>query len=317
MSVKPLWDGRRPIWAARITTNGCHAGAGAGTPAQSRNFGGGPVRPFHPRALCDRCVPLPDDAAWRRFAAHRRGGRARARACARGTRHRAGARRGNLTERADRQPFAGGRLLEVSQPHRRARRCGPALRGRARHRARRSQPRAQAAWPVVPGRCLDRFARHHRGHDGKQLLRRTLAALRQYARERAGDRRRPGGWQPSSFRAGGARPVRCAGGAAPARRRSPGARCARGRRGRGTLSAGPAPSRRLQSRCAAARPQRPQPRPYPGRVRGHARVLDHASSSSCHRCSGVARSAPAISAASTRRWTQPSTSSSWRRSRSS
>jgi hypothetical protein len=40
----------------------------------------------------------------------------------------------------------------------------PALRGRARHRARRAQPPAQAAQPLVPGRHLDRLARHHRRH---------------------------------------------------------------------------------------------------------------------------------------------------------
>ena len=51
---------------------------------------------------------------------------------------------------------------------------------------------AQAARPVVSGRCLDRLARHHRRHDGEQLLRRALAALRQHARERALDRRAAG-----------------------------------------------------------------------------------------------------------------------------
>ena len=50
--------------------------------------------------------------------------------------------------------------------------AGRALHGRARHRARRSQPRAEAARAVVSGRRLDRLARHHRRHDGQQLLRR-------------------------------------------------------------------------------------------------------------------------------------------------
>ena len=60
-----------------------------------------------------------------------------------------------------------------------------ALHGRARHRARRSQPAAQAARPVVSGRYLDRLARHHRRHGRQQFLRRPLAALRHHARQRA------------------------------------------------------------------------------------------------------------------------------------
>ena len=92
----------------------------------------------------------------------------------------------------DRQPVAGRRLLEIPQPHPRPRRGGPALRGRARHRARRPQPAAQTARPVVSGRHLDRLARHHRRHDRQQFLRRALAALRQHARERAVGRRHPG-----------------------------------------------------------------------------------------------------------------------------
>ena len=79
------------------------------------------------------------------------------------------------------------RLLAASQPHRCGRCRGAALRGRARHRARRTEPRAEADRPVVSGRHLDRVARHHRRHGRQQFLRRALAALRQYARER--DRR--------------------------------------------------------------------------------------------------------------------------------
>ena len=93
--------------------------------------------------------------------------------------------------RADRQPFAGSGLLEISQPHPGARCRRPALRGRARHRARRSQPRLETAWPVVSGRYLHRLPRHHRRHDRQQFLRRAFAALRQYARERAVGRRDP------------------------------------------------------------------------------------------------------------------------------
>ena len=42
-----------------------------------------------------------------------------------------------------------------------------ALRGRAGHRARRSQPQAQAARAVVPGRYFDRLASDHRRHGGQ------------------------------------------------------------------------------------------------------------------------------------------------------
>src|SRR5581483_7181512 len=49
------------------------------------------------------------------------------------------------------------------------------LHGRARHRARRSQPPAQAARALVSGRYLDLVARHHRRHGRQQFLRRPLA----------------------------------------------------------------------------------------------------------------------------------------------
>ena len=80
----------------------------------------------------------------------------------------------------------------------------PALRRRARHRARRTQSPAQTLRPVVSGRHLDRVARHHRRHGRQQFLRRALAALRQYARERAVDRRRARRRHGRAFRAGSA-----------------------------------------------------------------------------------------------------------------
>ncbi len=49
---------------------------------------------------------------------------------------------------------------------------------------------------------------------------------------------------------------------------------ARGRRDRGALSEGAAPRRRLQHRRAGAGQERHQPRAHPGRLRGHAGVLD-------------------------------------------
>jgi hypothetical protein len=53
--------------------------------------------------------------------------------------------------------------------------------------ARRPQPSAQKARPLVPRRCLHRLARHHRGDGRQQFLRRTFAALRHHARQHACD----------------------------------------------------------------------------------------------------------------------------------
>ena len=53
---------------------------------------------------------------------------------------------------------------------------------------------------VVSGRYLDRVARHHRRHGGQQFLRRALAALRQYARERDRDRCHAGRRHARAFR---------------------------------------------------------------------------------------------------------------------
>ena len=49
---------------------------------------------------------------------------------------------------------------------------------------------------------------------------------------------------------------------------------AQARRDRGPVPQGPAAGRRLQSRCPGAGPQRSQSRAYPGRLGGHARLLD-------------------------------------------
>ena len=144
---------------------------------------------------------------------------------------------------------------------------GPALRGRARHRARRSQPRAEADRAVVPGRHLDRVARHHRRHGGQQFLRRALAALRQHARERAVDRRLARRRHAGAFRTGDRRQGRSA---ARAGARPVGAGGARGGRDRAAISQGAAPRRRLQSRRAAAGQERRQFCAPPGRV-GRAR----------------------------------------------
>ena len=187
-AVVPLTT-RYSLFATRSfepgTTNARNAGARPGAPAQGAAPGRGGVRRLHARALRHRRLALPDHADRRGGAALGERGRARARARARGGRQRAGARRRHLAGRPDRQRLAGDRLRALSRPPGRARRRRQALRGRARHRARRAQPPAQAARPLVPGRHLDRLARHHRRHGRQQFLRRALAALRQHPRERA------------------------------------------------------------------------------------------------------------------------------------
>ena len=97
------------------------------------------------------------------------------------------------------------RFLQAPEPHPLARRREPHLRGRARHRARRPQPPAQEAWPVVSGRRLHRLARHHRRHGRQQFLRRPLAALRHHARQHAVDGGRAGRRHAAAFRRGPAR----------------------------------------------------------------------------------------------------------------
>ena len=135
---------------------------------------------------------------------------------------------------------------------------------------------AQAARPVVPGRHLDRLARHHRRHGRQQFLRRALAALRQHARERP--RRSTRCWptaRKAHFGPVGGRPLRPAGEFAAA---AAGARSARA-----SARARPTRSRRASPRCSAGsaatismrscRAQRRQSRAYPGRLGGHARLL--------------------------------------------
>ena len=127
------------------------------------------------------------------------------------------------------------------------------------------------------------------GMAGEQFLRRALAALRQHARERHLDRRDARRWRArTSVRVASiwpnCRPIR----RSSAGQRSARARRARSRRNRGALSESAAPGRRLQSRCAAARAQRPQPRAYPGRLRRHAR-LHHENRAEALRRAGTAR----------------------------
>ncbi len=188
----------------------------------------------------------------------------------------AGTGRRNVAERADGQPLAGARLLEIPQPHHRSRRRRQALRRRARHRARRPQSPAQAPRAVVSGRHLDGLARHHRRHGRQQFLRCALVALRRDPRQCPLDRRDPQRRNEGAFRPGRPRPQ--GPGArrkvAPARRGPARHRSARIRRGRGALSEGAATGRGLQSRCARAQCAGPQSRTHPRRLGRHARLLD-------------------------------------------
>ena len=159
----------------------------------------------------------------------------------------AGARRRHVAGRADGERVAGGRLLQAPHAHSRARCCGQALRGRARHRARRLEPRAQAARAVVSGRRLHLVARDDRRHGGEQFLRRPLAALRHDARQRALDRRGAGRRRSRAFRQCRAGSLGPAGGfaAQAACAGSVRHRRARGGRDRDALPEGAAPGRRL------------------------------------------------------------------------
>ena len=63
-----------------------------------------------------------------------------------------------------------------------------------------SQPPAQAARALVPGRHLHRLARDHRRHGRQQFLRRPLDALRHHARQRGLDRGAAGRRHAGAFR---------------------------------------------------------------------------------------------------------------------
>ncbi len=80
------------------------------------------------------------------------------------------------------------------------------VRGRARHRARRSQPATEKARAVVSGRRLHGVARHHRRHGRQQFLRRAVFALRHHARQHAVAGCRARGRHADAFRRSAARP---------------------------------------------------------------------------------------------------------------
>ncbi len=205
-----------------------------------------------------------------------------------GGRERAAARRRHLAERADRQRFAGHRLLEIPQPRSRARRAraaaawsspascstistGGSSRTACGSRSTSRPPRAppSAAWratiPAARARCA--------------TARCATTCCRSTPCWPTARRRISARWRRTS--------PTCRRSLRPLAADLLGARRARGGRDRGALPQGAAPGRRLQSRCAAARPQRPQSRPHPGRLGRHARLLHP------HRAEAVAAARPA------------------------
>ena len=316
------WAGSRsgPTQRQRIKDGG-NGRARARTAAQGGAPGRGAVRPLHARALRHRRLALPDHADRRGRAAHDEGGRARARARARGGRERAAARRRHLAVRPDGQfrrwSIDCSKYLDhVLELDVAGRRC-----------------------VVEPGIVLDELNRRLKPHglwfpvDISTASRATIGGMVGNnscgARSLRYGNTRENVLSIDALLADGAAahfgpvardlsdlPRQLA--ARAARARSPRARRrARPTRSKRAFPQGAAPGRRLQSRRARARPQRPQPRAHPGRLRRHARLLHPDRAQALRRCSAGARSAPAISAASTRRWRRRSTSSSSGRSRSS
>ena len=323
--VKPYWQaydaaGRPAARALRRLAKRLMPGLERRLEGRAR--GRGAVRPLHPRPLCDRRLALPDHAARRGAAAHDRRGRAGDRDRAR----REGVSvlpRGGGTSQCG-QTVNASLVVDCSKhlnQHPRARRRRPALRGRARHRARRPQPRSSsrtacgfrstsrpprappsAAWPATipaaPARCAT------------ATRARTCSSIDAVLADGTHGAFRPG-------RAGPVRHSREL--AAAAARARPARASARARRTR-SQARFPKVQRRVGGYnldALTAGTQRAQSRAYPGRLRRHARLLDQDRAEAVAAARPAARSAPAISAASTRRWMRPSTSSSSGRSRSS
>ncbi len=160
---------------------------------------------------------------------------------------------------------------------------------------------------MVSGRCLDRLARHHRRHDGEQLLRRPVAALRQHARECA-SRSTP--CSPTAARRISARWRRTCPMCRTLRRCSRWrGTCSRiGAREADEIAARfPKVQRRVggyNHRCAGARPATTSTSRIFWSARRHARLFDRRSRLKLSPLLGTPRRRRrAISAASTRRWT--------------
>ena len=216
----------------------------------------GAVRRRLARALLHRRQRLPDRAARRRRSAHR------ARTSMRAVQHlrRGTACRSRRAAAAPRRPARRSAPASCSTPRSISTACS---RSNADERWARVEPGVvldelnaalQAARPALRARRLDGQPRHRRRHDGQQLERRALGALRQDHRSRA----RAAGRAVATDRSPHFRPLdgaaagRSARAATRSRRRAIATVPALGadarRRDRPPLPEGPAPRRRLQPR---------------------------------------------------------------------
>ena len=91
--------------------------------------------------------------------------------------------------RPDHWRRAGHRQQQVFPPHPHAGCRSPHRRGRAGRGARSTERRAEAARPLVSGRCLDQRPGDPRRHGRQQFLRLALDRLRQHGAQRAGHQR--------------------------------------------------------------------------------------------------------------------------------
>ena len=161
----------------------------AGAPPARRDRRRGAVRRAFARPLRDGRLDLPDHAG------RRAGAEERARHCD-SARHRARPEGAGAAARRRHQPMrpghrrrAGDRQQQVFPPHPRAGCRTPHRRGRAGPGARSSERRAEAARPLVSGRCLDQRPGDPRRHGRQQFLRLALDRLRQHGAQRAGHQR--------------------------------------------------------------------------------------------------------------------------------
>ena len=169
-------------------------------PAAERNPRRGAVQPRRSRPLRHRRVDLPGRTDRRGRAGGDRRRRRSPGDRARGGHPGAAARRRHQPVRPDGEPRAGDRLLEAPAPHPARRSGGAHGIGGTRPRAGPSECGAAPAWAVLPGRSLDACALHDRRHGGQQLLRLEVDPLRADGRQRARDRRDPGGWHAAQVR---------------------------------------------------------------------------------------------------------------------
>ena len=172
--------------------------------------------------------------------------------------------RGGGTSQAGQSIGVGHRArhLEASEPDPRDQSRRALGARRAGRRARRAERGAPPAQPALRAGCVVGQPRHRRRHDGQQLERRAIGAVRQDDRSRARAARGAVGRRARAFPAARspARPTpRRSGDSIEARayRADSGARRPARGRDRAPLSEGAAPRRRLQPRCVRRSARRP------------------------------------------------------------